>query len=479
MADAIDCCNSSGCAGHADSTEMASDDRVPTSPALDEDLEDLPSTQLEIGELIHPMGYLDGESRDTEEELDTGAWSSEMDSSDDNDDSEGPPFDSTDCLVTLEHMDLNDDSTGEIQAPDGVLSGELLPQLDRNDEGGEESVDDSASLCAGLDDSRFCWSPQPWCEHRLSTVFVPRNNLIGHGNWLLATGDSTDVVSMDELISIDEAPLLSATRSAAFLDANAERVLVVTMTGQLLVWNRNLHRIESPNSADAAAVDRAVLVCRSMSLRSETWVLLATGELFCRNSESELFERRRSNGRYLSILATDTGFCALTKGSDNVALVLTVGQGETSIQLPPNAGALALAKEPILALTKNFILVGARDVGAWLSTDNGASFHEIPGCHCVTAGTIGAYAGRTYAWISLFFELDDRTELIGIDCKTRRALKLASYSVVTDCDGPEDDPPERARIDSLFWDSVRQRLWAAGCSGLTCFVPPQSAQPSS
>ena len=119
----------------------------------------------------------------------------------------------------------------------------------------------------------------------------------------------------------------------------------------------------------------------------------------------------------------------------------------------------AQAKAPFLITMDHIVIVGARDHGLWLSPDDGTTFRKIAGCRNVTACAIGMFSGRIHAWAALFFELDDRAEMVGIDCKTLRVQRLAEYRVVTDSSGPEDDPPERARIDCLMWDAPRQKSW--------------------
>ena len=79
------------------------------------------------------------------------------------------------------------------------------------------------------------------------------------------------------------------------------------------------------------------------------------------------------------------------------------------------------------------------------------------------------------AFVGLFSELDDRADIVLLDLLTKRASRVAELNVLTDDSGPADDPPERARIDTMLWDPNLARLWVAGCFGLTCFSPPTAS----
>jgi hypothetical protein len=445
---------------------------------MDDDPEDQSSSDLEVGEQTFPLeDSINGQ--EVEDAVNIGNWEPDLDLCLDVKDAEGPSQDIAFDLIWTEQPEADDGDMG-----DGPLSSEMslptdaLPPTGANDDSCLEDEVVGTDSCGDFSDTTFNWSSQPWCERRMARAFVPRVGLAGRDNFILATGDSTDLLAANTLQSLVEAPFLGRTCSAAFLDNGAERALVATATGQLLLWDRNNHVVETPLTDRLGTLDCVTCICESVPGSGEVWALLANGSLHYRTPESPSFRHFQSPESYLWIIPNDLGVCALTRDLHLVNLSARSRTTSNRIPIPHNPNSPAFAKHPIVILSKTYVLVGAREFGAWLSIDSGRTFQEIAGCHGLTACTFGTHAGRACLWLALFFELDDRTELIAVDCKSRRASRVANFSVVADCAGPDDDPPERARIDSLYWDSIHQRLWAAGGFGLTCFEPPQSTQTS-
>ncbi len=269
------------------------------------------------------------------------------------------------------------------------------------------------------------------------------------------------------------------SRTATFLDEDAKLVIVVTVTGQVIVWNRDKGRIEPDETARFNQLDRAMDIWHEPVGRGPIWIRLATGELMRRRRNQNDFEQVSAAGRCVAMGGCGSMVRGLLNQSQRLSLLTVDANSTTSLVLPRDLDELTRAKAPFLVTMGHVVAVGARDHGLWLSADDGTAFRKIAGCRDVTACGLGLFSGRVYAWAALFFELHDRAEMVGIDCKTLRVQKLAEYHVVTDSSGPEDDPPERARIDCLMWDAPRQRILAAGCFGLTCFVPPHSSHPTS
>ena len=107
-------------------------------------------------------------------------------------------------------------------------------------------------------DLAIAWSAQRWCESRLCTAFMPRVSRSGHNNIVVASGDATDTLSLEDLSTIDECALLGKSRAATFLDESVNLLVVVTVTGQLIVWNREKCRIELAESRRFEQLDRAM-----------------------------------------------------------------------------------------------------------------------------------------------------------------------------------------------------------------------------
>jgi hypothetical protein len=441
----------------------------------DDNPDDLDAMELEVGEQVFPLGQSD--EPDEASEMDLGDWGPELKHVVGDGDEEGP-IDSLDLeLFGLECTDVEEDSpVDEPSHTDASLIESQLPQSESVDEAADVAMDDrDPSYGSGFRDAEIHWSLQPWCEHRMAQAFAPRVELAARGNLVLASGDSTDVLELETFRTVAELPIAGRTSSAVLLDDQADRAFVTTVTGQLLLWDRRANSVRVQREDNGRQLDRVAKICEGASGSGEVWALSSNGKLFHRAAETDEFRQYKSGDDFLCIAPAEAGLLALTRDRHLVSLPGCSNRA----RLPDLDNADALAKRATIATSRALVLVGAREFGAWLSTDAGQSFCELQGCHNMTACTFGTYAGRSYLWLALFCELDDRTELISVDCRTKRVCKLANFTVVTDCAGPEDDPPERARIDCLHWDCVRQRLWAAGCFGITCFEPPQSTQPPS
>src|SRR5664280_242069 len=477
--------------GHKLNASHDPDEADTVDPFLDESLidectetiaaEDEDGTEIEIGQYLVPVRILGPDNGERDADLDIGGWIQEPEYAFVADELDGPVTDPL-CLA-LESENSSEDSELPEEGPaslDIPIEDWNLPAFDLDAQSGDDTSTMANDLGPGdVNDAVIAWSGQPWCEHQLPAAFVPRVSLCMGQNVVIATGDATDALSLDDLLTIDEAPISNRTCAATLLDEEAKRILVVTVTGQLLIWNRNTRLIVSEDTGQLKHLDRAVDIWHDPFNSGSLWIRLGTGELLCRREASNEFTDVGVIGRCVALGSCDRTMRALLNHSQKLSLLIEDGQGTRTIRLPSDVDELAHARVPFLVTSTQFVVVGAREYGLWLSPDSGTTFRKIAGCRNVTTCTIGVFSGRTYVWAALFFELDDRAELVGIDCKTLRIHKLAEFCVVTDSSGPEDDPPERARIDCLIWDAARQRIWAAGCFGLTCFLPTRSIQSNS
>jgi hypothetical protein len=430
------------------------------------------STELDIGQFIQPVRNLGADSDEADLELDTGSWLSEPAEAPADDDLDGPLAEQAFPAVfpdsTLCDREADDDS----DSIDEELQSNEFPALDLVSETEDDILADSGEATpADVNDLQLVWSTQPWCELGLPTAFVPRASLHAQHNCVVASGDATDALSLDDFSVVDSFAAPDKSRCAAFLDDEARQLLVVTVTGQVRVWDRASGQPNSAETRRFRQIDRAMNAWRNPSTGT-VWLRLATGELCCVRNDCTEVERIPIIGRCAAIGGTDSAIVCLLSQSCRLSLMSVDESGSKTLLLPPDVSDLAQADGVFLVALDNIIAVGARGHGLWLSPDNGTTFRKVPGCRNVTTCIVGQYSGKLFAWAALFFELEDRSELVGIDCRALRIHKLAEYRVVSDSSGPEDDPPERARIDALLWDSARRRILAAGCFGLTCFVPP-------
>jgi len=440
--------------------------------------DDLECNDLEVGDQVFPLEDSD-ESQELDHELELGEWGPELNLVA-GEDEEGPLDGAGLDTMGIECDTPDDDNPlDEGNQVEASSIADELPPSEPTDEFDESREDSEAPERFASYDADIPWSSQPWCEHRLVQAFTPRSSLSGQDRLVLATGESTNLLATDTCQTVAEAPLRGSTSSAVLLDDQASRVLLNTTTGQLLMWDRAANSVELQCGGDGRALDRVTRVCEGAPGSGEVWALVADGTVWVRRSGAEHFEPHDSRDGFVSIAPSESGLVALTRDHHFVCLSPQTGAYQRRTRLPEQGTTAPLSKPAILGVWRSFILVAARESGAWLSSDAGQTFREISGCRSTTACAFGTHAGRPWLWLALFRELDDRAELVAVDYRSRRTCKLANFAVVADCAGPEDDPPERARIDSLHWDPAHQRLWAAGCFGITCFEPSQMTQPPS
>ena len=442
---------------------------VNTEDAVANDDEE--SSDLEVGHFIPEVRNLGADNGEADPELDTGAWLTELVEAPADVDLDGPVSDSAFVADIPESTLYDGEPDDDADSGHETFETGKFPTLDLEselqDDAAPESYEDAPIDANDLD---VAWSAQPWCEYGLPRAFVPRVGLVAQGDAVMATGDATDTLSLEDFSVIDSTTPPGKTRRATFLDDDARRSIIVSVTGQVKVWDRKRTDFDTGESAKYSAVDRAMDVWKEPN-SGAIWLRSATGELFVRRNNSEI-EPVRATGRCLAMGGSDKSLVCLLNQSHRLSLMTIDSTGSRTTLLPREMGELADAESISLATLGSVVALGSRGHGLWLSSDGGITIRKVAGCRNITACAIGPFAGRVHAWAALFFELDDRSELVDVDCKGLRIHKLTEYKVVSDSSGPEDDPPERARIDDLLWDPLRQRILAAGCFGLTCFVPP-------
>jgi len=327
-----------------------------------------------------------------------------------------------------------------------------------------------------MDDGEITWSTIAWRERPLTRAYAPSRGLALAGNLLCVSGDSTLLLDTHATnpTPIDEVAVRSHRILA--LDADATQLLLVTVTGQLLLWRRDKGARDSTGPAGSLRVfgpDRVAGLWQKSPASDAVVIRLEDGTLLsCRSAGGDAEIQPISGDLRRVVALSDIGEprVAIENLTTALRLRLAVGASVSSNPLPTTMEPALRSGRPLVAGFGSAVLVGVRDHGVWLSLDDGRRFTQIPGCRAVTAMCAGQAAGRPTAFLGLFSELEDRGEIVSVDLTSGRALGIAEVRVVTDSRGPEDDPPERARIDALLWDTSQQQLWAAGCFGLTRFV---------
>ena len=432
--------------------------------------------ELETGESITPIRQWGTDDGSKETELDLGHLLDEPATTPHDENLDGPI---SDRFLDLDpELELDDAAMDEGEGTfDDDAINENLPNLDWEEETRDEkSPGTLADVAVDFNDVAIPWASQPWSEQKLRTAFVARQCINARRNILIAVGDAIDFLSLEDFTTLDSNPPTGKARFASFLDSTCKSVLVLKATGKLVVWNRESASFEVDASLRFRDIDRVADVWIAPS-GNQLWIRLDTGQLLGNADGS--FKPVALPGRCVAMGGNDEALLCLVRQTDGLSLVAVYESSFKILSVASELSDLSEARSISLVTLGQVVLVIARGYGLWLSTDGGVTFRKAPGCRDVTACTLGNFSGRIYAWASLFYELEDRAELVGIDLRASRVHKLAEYRVMSDSMGPEDDPPERARIDCLLWDSTRQRILAAGCFGLACFVPPQSTNPTS
>ncbi len=468
---------------HASNQDADADGAI--DPTLDDSLiaiqddgaagDDEESGDLEIGQFIPPVRNLGADSGELDPELDTGACLAEPAEAPPEDDLDGPVAETEFTAMLPETTICDEEPDDDAGLTDESFESGKFPTLDLESELHDDTLAEPYEEApVDANDLDVAWSAQPWCEYELSRAFVPRVGLVAQHDRVIVTGDATDILSLEDFSVAEPSTLPGKTRCATFLDNDARRVIMVTVTGQVKVWDRTPGDLDPNESSKYRTVDRATDVWKEPD-SGTIWLRLATGELIFRRSHSTDIEQEPNTGHCAAMGGNDKSLVCLLNRSHRLFLMTIDSAGSKTTQLPREVCELSHAENIFLVTLGTVVALGSRGHGLWLSSDRGTTIRKVAGCRNVTACAIGLHAGRIQAWAALFFELEDRSELVGLDCRALRIHKLAEYKVVSDSSGPEDDPPERARIDDLLWDPTRQRIVAAGCFGLTCFVPPHNA----
>ncbi len=453
------------------------DELLLADESVDQVIEDGPVADIPIGLPMDPLDL------DSVEEGKAGPESPELYAFDDglkslpDDDEQGPNG-------QFQWEDLNASTTADADDPDdGPIENQPLPLEPLRPLGTDNDIDEepmSAVPLSGLqiDDIELPWAKERWAECSLHVAFSARQSLTLVGSTLCVGGETTHLLHSRDFGAIQDAPLGAKTRRVLCLDTDANRLLLLATTGQLFLWRRNNdtesqpEKIPVPNSEVISMIWQLAPGVPTLLMRLES------GRLLEWDDKGEALVHVAQHGSKLRLRAlSEVGEprIALWQDHHHPRLYMEFGQDRRPLALTPSMDRAIADSHPMLAGFLDHVLLGARDHGLFLRGPGGPEFAIVPGCRRLTAFTVGNMLRRPTAFVGLFSELEDRTEIVALDLLTGRANRIAELSVLTDDAGPEDDPPERARIDALLWDPSLMRLWAAGCFGLTCFSPPATA----
>ncbi|MGE5785331.1 MAG: hypothetical protein ACM3ZE_12105 [Myxococcales bacterium] len=393
----------------------------------------------------------------------------------DDDDEQGPPGE-----MKWQTLDASEDPEQD-DAADGPLES-LVSQLEQFQPLKSEDDSDDIPFSAGMsellvDDADIPWSHQRWTEMVLPATYSALQGLALVGGILCITGEQTQLLSARDLGSVEECPLHAKLRRAFYLDADARRLLLLTTTGQLLLWQRNLSAGDQLQRLRLSSEGVVSLVWQLAPGVPQLLFKLETGQLLAWNDDQGLPVPVSSHAGRLQMRAlSELGEprVSLWQGSSELLLKAEIGPDIREMALTPSMTQAALSARPLLSGFVEYAIFAARDHGLFIHRPSQSNFERVPGCRQVTAIAAGLVHERPTAFVGLFSELDDRAEIVTVDLESGRACRVIELTIHSDNDGPADDPPERARIDALLWDPLQSRLWAAGCFGLACFHPPES-----
>jgi hypothetical protein len=390
------------------------------------------------------------------------------------DDEEQGPCDQFPCDVVDASTDTDADDSDEGPIENQLSPLEPLQPLKAGEDRDEGPISNRQPVLE-VDDIELTWAKERWAEVSLKSAFTARQSLALVGTILCVGGEATHLIGSRQFDAIDDAPTQAKTRRVICLDVDAQRLLLVTNAGQLFLWRRNgvglgrMQQIPVPSGGIISMIWQLAPGVPDLLLRLES------GHLHSWNDESQTLvpvEHREDKSRLRALSEIGEPRVTLWQGGGRSHLCVEVGAEKRQLALTPSMERAVADRCPLLAGFIDYVLLGVRGHGLFVCGPGDAAFSVIPGCRRITAFAVGHLLARPTAFVGLFSELEDSTEIVTVDLSTGRATRIAELCILTDDDGPEDDPPERARVDALLWDPINLRLWAAGCFGLTCFSPP-------
>jgi hypothetical protein len=366
---------------------------------------------------------------------------------------------------------------GPVEAP--ILLSDPSPLTEQQTEkDGEDYGDDPIGIY--VDDADLPWAKERWTERALGETFTARSHLALVGNTLCVAGDETHLHDARTFALLEKLPITQKTLRILSLDVECKSLVLLTAAGRLLAYFRTQPG-KTPCAPTILTQEMVTDLWQQGPGVPSVLVRLENGQLLDLTLDglSQREPHHRSTQQRL-LAMSDIGEPRVTLHRSSRGLELqTDAAGETrTYRLSPSMQRAASEHRSISLGFNEAILFGARNYGLWLCPSKHHDFQPVPGCRSLTALAVGRLGSRPTAFVGLFSELEDRAEIATIDLTTGRASKIAELCIHSDCTGPEDDPPELARIDAMVWDPTQGSLWVAGSFGLTCFTVPANTTSS-
>jgi hypothetical protein len=344
---------------------------------------------------------------------------------------------------------------------------EALPELVTDEDSGDD-LDEVTVGTSARDEAPPPWSDSGWTWH--STLSTPGPcSALAVGADVIAVGGAGVIW----FVTANEAPHpVSADRrvvSVALVGSSPAAVLAATGDGELQTVDR----------AGRAALDPVPWPTGTSTIGVELHTLTGgvTGAVLARTANGRLLRSDDAGRRWSSVdvggVAAALGSAvdaplALVRSERGPRLLRGSHDGATWVgrALPPNTLAIALGDAPMIAGVDGCILVLDANRGLVLSTDDGATYRPVPGLAGATALATGRIGGRPAAWIALYAEASDTTDLVLLDLDSEQPYRVAHLDSID----PDD---ASARVIALAWDDASGRLWAVGGFGAGSFSPPR------
>ncbi len=366
--------------------------------------------------------------------------------------------------------DLADAPDDEPTGHDEDLAATPLPELDADEEGFTDVAVPELAPSA-RDEARPPWSENPWGweltrqgEHPCTAVAtgVDAVAAAGHGVlWLVTPRAAPERALADARVT-----------SLALVGPAPTMALAVTAGGPVLRVGRDgaVTRCEGWRAAAGVTGSTATLELCTLAggLTAAVIARASNGALLRSDDAGQRWKRLDLGGKVVALSGGTDSPLALVRTATGMLLARGSHDGSNWIgrPFPPLAAPLCAGEGPLIAGVDSCVLVSNAELGVALSTDGGANFRHLPGLAGATALAVGRLAGRPAAWLALYAEADEATDLVFLDLDQERPLRVARMSA--------SDPEARgARLVALAWDDEGGRLWAAGEIGVGAFSPPR------
>jgi hypothetical protein len=370
-----------------------------------------------------------------------------------------------DALPEADERDGLDDAPADIDDAD-------LPELDADDAGG--GAEPAFGSLLTVDEASLERSAQPWTVVGLG---MPRERCgaLALGGGALV-GGSSDLLWLDPGRTAPVRIALDGTRiaSIALLGEDRQVALCVTAFGRLLRRARQSSDAERltdwRRTADLAGGAESLELCQLSAEPNAVIGRLTSGRLIRSDDLGSSFYALGETPTVFALSPGGAPLAALARDGTELVSSSDGGKSWSRLALSAVASEIAGGEAPFLASAGSLLAIADAGRGVAVSTDSGRTFRRVPGCAGGTAITVGVFRDRPTAWVALYSEAADRTDVAMIDLEHGSAELVAVLAGEADDDA--SDSAGAGRLDRLAWDG--RRLLGAGDPGLLSFEPPGS-----